>query len=477
MGRGAVFAPLFAALHSPTLSMHEKAYLRSVVVDGQWTQQRKFRAARALSPLCALCGNEEGSLAHRHFRCAGAPGDEASSIPSPFRSAAESGKLWEHESFASRGLLPVLRGRPPGYTVPYEARWQGDRNTFTGVKNGDGSAYEGQDAEICVAGWMLVANAGTANPTTVSGTLPYLIQDVDGAELFGFFMFLRFARAPAQYVTDSSFVEDGVNKRGRASTVASTAAWADLWRDVWREIDAWGGLGDSLSVRKVKAHTTAEAVRAGAITAEDRAGNEMADAACKLVVLEHRAPPSVRAARHSANLAVWIARVGSVRQRLDIDATWLPRRGRAAAMRHVRERPWPLPLPLRPAIQRRGHLFADSTSGRFCTRCQRPERTTRDWCPGASGTRALDAALRLRLGGSSGHRIVDLRHGGKVVAALCAVCGSYGGRVVRLSLLSRCPGAPTPGRRLALRDVLLGFLPGSRRTVRIDEVPGEVVRA
>ena len=90
-------------------------------------------------------------------------------------------------------------------------------------------------------------------------------------------------------------------------------------------------------------------------------------------------------------------------------------------MRRERERPWPLPLPLLPAIQRRGHNFVDSASGRFCTFCQRPERTTRGRCPGASGTRARGAALKLRLGGSAGHRIVDLLQGGKEVSVLCAV--------------------------------------------------------
>ena len=99
--------------------------------------------------------------------------------------------------------------------MPYETRWTGDRSLFTGVVNGDGSAYEGQDADLCVAGWGLVANADAGQPVTVSGTLPFLIQDVDGAELFGLFMFLRIAHAPAQYVTDSSFVEQGVNQRGR----------------------------------------------------------------------------------------------------------------------------------------------------------------------------------------------------------------------------------------------------------------------
>ena len=50
-------------------------------------------------------------------------------------------------------------------------------------------------------------------------------------------------------------------------------------------------------------------------------------------------------------------------------------------------------------------------------------------------------------------------------------------RVVRKSLLRNCLGAPTPARLLALRDVLLGFLPGSKRTVHLDCVPGQVLRA
>ena len=39
---------------------------------------------------------------------------------------------------------------------------------------------------------------------------------------------------------------------------------------------------------------------------------------------------------------------------------------------------------------------------------------------------------------------------------LCAVCGSYGGSVVRRSLLRNCL---TLGRQMSVRDVLLGFLP------------------
>ena len=52
----------------------------------------------------------------------------------------------------------------------------------------------------------MVAHADAGQPVTVSRSLPFLIQDVDGAELFGLFMFLRIAR--------TSFVEEGVNQRG-----------------------------------------------------------------------------------------------------------------------------------------------------------------------------------------------------------------------------------------------------------------------
>ena len=153
--RGAVVAPLFAALYSPRLSTQEQAYLRSVVVDGQWTQRHKYRAAKTLSPLCALCSSEEGSLIHRHFRCSEVPDGKASNMLGPFHAAAETRALWEYESFAARALLPALKGRPPGYTVLHETRWTGDRSLFAGVVHGGGSAYEGQDA-------------GTGHPVTVS---------------------------------------------------------------------------------------------------------------------------------------------------------------------------------------------------------------------------------------------------------------------------------------------------------------------
>ena len=104
------------------------------------------------------------------------------------------------------------------------------------------------------------------------------------------------------------------------------------------------------------------------------------------------------------------------------------------------------------------HTFVDSASGRVCSVSTQK---------GSSSARACGAALQIRLDGSAGHRIVDPLQGGKVVSVLCVVCGSYGVRVVRRSLLSSCPGAPTPGTQL----------PCSKRTVRLVSVLGEVLLA
>ena len=284
-----------------------------MVVDGQWTQLRKYRAARSLSPLCALCGSEEGSLTHRHVRCSEVLDVEPRNMPGPFYSAAQSGSLWKHESFASRALLPALKGRPPGHTVPRKragkvtAACSQELSTETAQLTRDKT----QTSALRVG--SLVANTAAEQPVSVSGTLPHPHPRCRrGRALRPLHVPSNCARRRSTSRT-AALLEQGVNQRGRKATEASTSAWADLWRDVWREIDAWGGLGDSLSVRKVKAHTAPEAVCAGVISAEDRAGNDLADAACKLVVLEHRAPRSIRAARHSANLAVtciahWIAR-------------------------------------------------------------------------------------------------------------------------------------------------------------------------
>ena len=163
---GAVFAVLLRAAASPRMTMQEQA-----------------RAASTLCPQCSLYVSEKGNLVHRHFP------------------HGPSRQVVKHESFAARALRLAPNG---SHTVPFELRRKGDRSLFTGVVYSDGSACDEQDPALCVVSWGLVANTGAGDPVTVLGALPFLIQDVNGAELIGLFMFPRIARATAQYVTDSS---------------------------------------------------------------------------------------------------------------------------------------------------------------------------------------------------------------------------------------------------------------------------------
>ena len=54
------------------LSLKERGYLASVVVEGQWPQSRKFECGMAVDDSCLLCG-EIGTLLHRRCCCAGWP--------------------------------------------------------------------------------------------------------------------------------------------------------------------------------------------------------------------------------------------------------------------------------------------------------------------------------------------------------------------------------------------------------------------
>ena len=108
-------------------------------------------------------------------------------------------------------------------------------------------------------------------------------------------------------------------------------------------------------------------------------------------------------------------------------------------------------------------MFFEGDSGGICARCQHLERAARGKGFGPVESRARTAAFPHRLAGLSGHMLIDLLSGGRGVLVLCVICGSHGWHVVRQSLLGGCPDALTPGKRLALADVVLGFLPSRKR--------------
>ena len=208
------------------------------------------------------------------LRCSDVQDGEPSNMLGSFHAAAQSDCGNTSRLERARCYQPSKGDRQT--TPPNETRWTGDRRLFTGVVYGDGSAFE---VETWTCAWQFGVRwrtrHWTARHRVWNAAVPHS-RCRWGRALRAVCSCSCALRVPAQCVTDSSFVEQGVNQRGRKATVACACSWADLWRDVWCEIDAWRGL--------LKAHTT-QAVLAGEIPADDRAGNDLADAACKLVVL------------------------------------------------------------------------------------------------------------------------------------------------------------------------------------------------
>ena len=64
-------SPLRQLLFSPVkgLSPRLSGLLRSVVVNLQWPQQRLWESGLVDDPLCTLCSDEPGTIAHRAYRC------------------------------------------------------------------------------------------------------------------------------------------------------------------------------------------------------------------------------------------------------------------------------------------------------------------------------------------------------------------------------------------------------------------------
>ena len=48
---------------------HMQGCLKSVMIGGQWTQDRLYQAGLVSAPTCAACGGDVGTLHHRFWCC------------------------------------------------------------------------------------------------------------------------------------------------------------------------------------------------------------------------------------------------------------------------------------------------------------------------------------------------------------------------------------------------------------------------
>eukprot|EP00959_Pyramimonas_sp_CCMP1952_P211013 4416324-Pyramimonas_sp.AAC.1 len=128
-----------------------------------------------------------------------------------------------------RGLLPLPQVPQYLLQMPTDAELKrgGDPQALTGDLYLGGS-FMTDYPDRGFSAWDVVALAGHINMCmcTLTGLLPYPLQDIDGAELFAFYASLLFAVPPAVFHTDSDFVWRGVNVRGPVATAHASSAWA-----------------------------------------------------------------------------------------------------------------------------------------------------------------------------------------------------------------------------------------------------------
>ncbi|CAE8600524.1 unnamed protein product, partial [Polarella glacialis] len=329
-----------ALLRSSSLPPYEKSVLRSILAGSVWTQDRLSRAGMVQAATCPYC-DAGAAEDHEHmwWHCPAWEGirqlhsvAEHADVPSWPACLAKCGILPEkmsltpvidltsdqfddaRDSSRADALVKPLwklfqnsesQSRPNFGKHPLMLRQPETASTDVSICDGrvvvhtDGASRNNQHKTLRRAG--VGAFWGKRNPLNVSEPLVGPNQTNNRAELVAAIRVLELDSRPLNIRTDSQYVYLGCTKR--------LAAWsANEWRSGRREIsnrDLWQKMQLLLERRetgsvlftKVKAHASHVDVRRGCVLAEDKFGNDQADA---LAVAGAAIHPVDNAARSNA---------------------------------------------------------------------------------------------------------------------------------------------------------------------------------
>ena len=289
--KGGVFQPIHRLVTQKPCeawSAELQGQLRSMVADGQWPQDRLYKAGLVDSPICLACGEVNGTMHHRCWACPTNDGFRFQYDIPRFLQVAKTQDSGPWCSFFTRALLAstvcdaplALDEAAAEQSLQWEPR---NADPFQGDLCGDGSGRWGEVTGLRRCGWSVcelrVAGDFGVVVKTLHGPLPGPVQEVPRAELFALLAALRHSGAhPVRYWTDCRFVVDGF-RAGRAGTTQGVHVHADLWKQVWDIVEDRGE--DSVRVDWCKGHATRKAVVEGKILEWQRVGNGAADAAAK----------------------------------------------------------------------------------------------------------------------------------------------------------------------------------------------------
>ena len=318
---------------------------------------------------------------------------------------------------------------------------EGAETLFVGPVFSDGSSMHNDTLFSCRCTWGLVEVSAWELPAVpvkhVTGHLPVMLQDINGAELYAALFWLRhldpITIVPHVLHTDSQWVASGFDNI--AHMLDPWTPHRGLWEAVKTAMDELP-LQLSVSVRKVRAHATILSTGHNPKLAWERLGNNLADNLAKQRCRHEWFEPALKARydksmKLSMVLLCYHARLLSWAIKRD----FLPPRPASVG----RAGPRVLLMPV--------HAVAvDSTGTGRCVRCLRLQGECRaEQNGGCIGKRVRDHQL---------HYLGD--------GIFCRVCGAYSFRRT-LKLVGSCSGRPTGAVKYRLRAMQRGLHPVERR--------------
>ncbi len=213
------------SLAEKRLTAAQKGQLRAIYVDSLWTQGRLAAHGLVLSAICRLCGIEDGTLRHRHWRCDGTGSRRY--VAGMREISIVAGQSNEEDPFWTHlwAVDPAHEAPPPLRNTLDNAKWlvYPPHGVFTGEAYIDGSVFDPTLAELARAGYAVVQLAveGSSHapwPEGFEGASavlygPYggLVQDIGAAGIYAAVMAVRHGLPPLVLYTDCQLLVDGYN--------------------------------------------------------------------------------------------------------------------------------------------------------------------------------------------------------------------------------------------------------------------------
>ena len=435
-------AKLVHAKSRPDWDQRHKGMLKAIAANGIWPQHRLWTAGLVSSPDCCICG-VPGTLRHRYYWCTGPRAFRDSyGLPGAMLRMGKGLGAEEHAALWCHALMPDPTVWLPRPAQELQVHWQVETASGTldgsGPVYGDGSAFWPTCRDRTRAGWAVVQVEMVGGAFRVQGALygplPGPIQSSPAAEAMALLMFLRHAGPSSRvFYTDCAWVLT-CWQGGPACCTGAQHVHADLWRQIFSAAGARSGI----TVRKVKAHLTEEAVLRGEVAPLDWFGNDQADTFAKRAAACH--PRDEEAERRCDRAAKAVTVVGKFLARLAVN--WLD------AGSHDQT----------PKAQRLHRERRSGFGGRFCKPTQHLLRRQGTKWRCARCLRVASAPghiLAQDCGAAAGHRLFQA---GPTV--FCGACGAFSRARTRL-LLTGCRGRPTVAGRRALTFLRRGKDPTS----------------